>query len=86
MASDELRDAGGEPESIDDQEIPLIDDELRVNLRRTASNATSQVALIGSNVCPIESLDFEYERLGLWYLFLLLFLLLLVFDLCLGPE
>ncbi|KAG0464018.1 hypothetical protein HPP92_020087 [Vanilla planifolia] len=30
-----------------------------VNLRRFASNSTSQVAIIGSNLCPIESLDYE---------------------------
>ncbi|XP_059635170.1 putative chloride channel-like protein CLC-g [Cornus florida] len=28
-------------------------------LRRSASNATSQVAIVGTNVCPIESLDYE---------------------------
>ncbi|XP_031109836.1 putative chloride channel-like protein CLC-g isoform X1 [Ipomoea triloba] len=28
-------------------------------LRRSASNCTSQVAIVGSNVCPIESLDYE---------------------------
>lgn len=29
-------------------------------LRRTSSNTTSQVAIVGSNVCPIESLDYEW--------------------------
>lgn len=39
---------------------PLLIDH-PVNLRRLASNNTSQVAIIGSNLCPIESLDYEYE-------------------------
>lgn len=29
----------------------------------TLSNTTSQVALVGADVCPIESLDYEYARL-----------------------
>ncbi|THF95030.1 putative chloride channel-like protein CLC-g [Camellia sinensis] len=28
-------------------------------LRRSASNTTSQLAIVGSNLCPIESLDYE---------------------------
>nr|XP_016468444.1 PREDICTED: putative chloride channel-like protein CLC-g isoform X1 [Nicotiana tabacum] len=31
-------------------------------LRRSASNTTSQVAIVGSNVCPIESLDYEISE------------------------
>ncbi|KAM0026330.1 putative CBS domain, chloride channel, voltage gated, chloride channel, core [Helianthus debilis subsp. tardiflorus] len=30
-----------------------------LRLRRSASNTTSQIAIIGSNPCPIESLDYE---------------------------
>ncbi|KAL8492873.1 hypothetical protein ACS0TY_024173 [Phlomoides rotata] len=37
--------------------LPQYQQPLR--LRRTSSNTTSQVAIIGSNVCPIESLDYE---------------------------
>lgn len=37
---------------------PLLIDH-PVNLRRLASNNTSQVAIVGSNLCPIESLDYE---------------------------
>ncbi|KAJ0960341.1 hypothetical protein J5N97_001825 [Dioscorea zingiberensis] len=61
MASKDLQDypADFEPETADDQELPLLEPHHRIDLRRSASNATSQVALIGSNVCPIESLDFE---------------------------
>ncbi|GMQ07237.1 hypothetical protein CsSME_00051516 [Camellia sinensis var. sinensis] len=29
------------------------------SLRRSASNTTSQLAIVGSNLCPIESLDYE---------------------------
>ncbi|XP_020584128.1 LOW QUALITY PROTEIN: putative chloride channel-like protein CLC-g [Phalaenopsis equestris] len=48
------------PAAEDDENIrdPLL--ALRpVNLRRYSSNSTSQVAIIGSNLCPIESLDYE---------------------------
>ncbi|KAJ0915911.1 hypothetical protein HanPSC8_Chr06g0255391 [Helianthus annuus] len=30
-----------------------------LRLRRSASNTTSQIAIVGSNPCPIESLDYE---------------------------
>ncbi|KAI3786866.1 hypothetical protein L1987_40900 [Smallanthus sonchifolius] len=30
-----------------------------LHLRRSASNTTSQIAIVGSNPCPIESLDYE---------------------------
>ncbi|CAL9082974.1 unnamed protein product [Musa acuminata var. zebrina] len=30
-----------------------------IDLRRHAANTTSQVAIVGSNLCPIESLDYE---------------------------
>lgn len=29
------------------------------SLRRSASNTTSQIAIVGSDPCPIESLDYE---------------------------
>lgn len=32
----------------------------RALLHRSATNNTSQVAMVGSNPCPIESLDYEY--------------------------
>ncbi|XP_010241601.1 PREDICTED: putative chloride channel-like protein CLC-g isoform X2 [Nelumbo nucifera] len=38
---------------------PLLDGEQRLLLHGSASNTTSQVAIVGSNVCPIESLDYE---------------------------
>ncbi|KAK1300108.1 putative chloride channel-like protein CLC-g [Acorus calamus] len=38
---------------------PLIDHRSRRSLRRSTSNTTSQVAIVGSNVCPVESLDYE---------------------------
>ncbi|XP_010241599.2 PREDICTED: putative chloride channel-like protein CLC-g [Nelumbo nucifera] len=38
---------------------PLLDSHQLLLLRRSASNTTSQVAFVGSNVCPIESLDYE---------------------------
>ncbi|RVW43748.1 putative chloride channel-like protein CLC-g [Vitis vinifera] len=41
------------------QAQPLLDP----SLHRSLSNVTSQVAIVGSNVCPIESLDYEiYEN------------------------
>ncbi|RRT46832.1 hypothetical protein GW17_00051669, partial [Ensete ventricosum] len=58
MAADQLVNA-------DDLEAPLITsaasyhDEHRTRIRRSTSNTTSQVAIIGSNLCPIESLDYE---------------------------
>ncbi|KAJ6958404.1 hypothetical protein NC653_040144 [Populus alba x Populus x berolinensis] len=44
-------------EANDDQEsvtIPLLTSE------RSNVNSTSQVAIVGANVCPIESLDYEF--------------------------
>ncbi|CAK9153194.1 unnamed protein product [Ilex paraguariensis] len=41
------------------EEEPLTLPLLNRNLRRSASNTTSQVAIVGSNPCPIESLDYE---------------------------
>ncbi|XP_043703079.1 putative chloride channel-like protein CLC-g [Telopea speciosissima] len=41
------------------QTHPLLENHNDVLLRRCASKATSQVAIVGSNVCPIESLDYE---------------------------
>ncbi|KAG1363970.1 putative chloride channel-like protein CLC-g [Cocos nucifera] len=38
---------------------PLLEHLHSINLRRHAPNSTSQVAIIGSNLCPIESLDYE---------------------------
>ena len=32
-------------------------------LRKRAVNTTSQIAIVGANVCPIESLDYEYAAL-----------------------
>jgi hypothetical protein len=29
-------------------------------LRRRTMNTTSQIAIVGANICPIESLDYEY--------------------------
>ncbi|XP_008793993.2 putative chloride channel-like protein CLC-g [Phoenix dactylifera] len=42
-----------------EEEEELLDEHHRINLRRSASNVTSQVAIVGSHVCPIESLDYE---------------------------
>ncbi|XP_008788814.1 putative chloride channel-like protein CLC-g isoform X1 [Phoenix dactylifera] len=38
---------------------PLLGHLHSINLRRHARNSTSQIAIIGSNPCPIESLDYE---------------------------
>ncbi|KAJ4801930.1 Chloride channel protein [Rhynchospora pubera] len=54
---------GGRRESDnndDDMEAPLLaSDSFVVDLLPTYSNTTSQVALVGAEVCPIESLDYE---------------------------
>ncbi|XP_072980584.1 putative chloride channel-like protein CLC-g isoform X1 [Typha angustifolia] len=56
--------AGRDPKD-DDLEAPLISsdsfliDDRQFRLRRSASNNTSQVAIVGSDVSPIESLDYE---------------------------
>ncbi|MQL80861.1 hypothetical protein Taro_013311 [Colocasia esculenta] len=42
-----------------DGEWRLGSEENVLRLRRSARNNTSQLAIIGSNVCPIESLDYE---------------------------
>uniref|UniRef100_A0A7N0UZ63 Chloride channel protein n=1 Tax=Kalanchoe fedtschenkoi TaxID=63787 RepID=A0A7N0UZ63_KALFE len=42
---------GGDPESLTE---PLI--------RQSTINSTSQVALVGANICPIESLDYEISE------------------------
>lgn len=48
------------PTHIEDREIISSSASFTVtNLRRYASNTTSQIAIIGSNPCPIESLDYE---------------------------
>lgn len=43
---------------------PLLSSKSRVN-------NTSQIAIIGANVCPIESLDYEYDSV-FFYLYLLI--------------
>ncbi|PKU71656.1 hypothetical protein MA16_Dca004498 [Dendrobium catenatum] len=43
-------------------------DPLLVKHNRTISKSTSQLALVGSRVCPIESLDFEYSSLSACHL------------------
>ncbi|XP_008801915.2 putative chloride channel-like protein CLC-g isoform X2 [Phoenix dactylifera] len=44
---------------VAEEEEMLVDEQHRVDLRRSASNTTSQVAIVGAHVCPIESLDYE---------------------------
>ncbi|KAK7813889.1 putative chloride channel-like protein clc-g [Quercus suber] len=43
--------ANGDQDSVI---VPLL------SVQRTTPNSTSQVAIVGSKVCPIESLDYEY--------------------------
>ncbi|XP_042518001.1 putative chloride channel-like protein CLC-g isoform X1 [Macadamia integrifolia] len=52
-------DGRGEEEEDLPQIQPLLEIQNHVQLRRSTSNATSQVAIVGSNVCPVESLDYE---------------------------
>ena len=61
MGSEELDDD-------DDVETPLLhsasDSHLEdhfLRIRRSAPVTTSQLAIIGSSLCPIESLDYEYS-------------------------
>lgn len=44
-------------EHEDDQESLTVS---LLSSRRFATNSTSQVAIVGANVCPIESLDYEF--------------------------
>nr|XP_043619385.1 putative chloride channel-like protein CLC-g [Erigeron canadensis] len=44
----------GDVEEEDETAAPLLH-----HLRRSTSNTTSQIAIVGSNPCPIESLDYE---------------------------
>ena len=36
-------------------------------LRQRGANTTSQMAVVGANVCPIESLDYEYVQCPLFF-------------------
>ncbi|KAG1363235.1 hypothetical protein COCNU_11G000620 [Cocos nucifera] len=45
--------------ALAEEEEVLLDEHHHINLLRSASNATSQVAIVGSHVCPIESLGYE---------------------------
>ncbi|KAJ6796042.1 putative chloride channel-like protein CLC-g [Iris pallida] len=52
----------GEEDDYEDQTaplLPLVGGDGGVLLRRGGPNATSQVALFGDHLCPIESLDYE---------------------------
>ncbi|KAJ3677245.1 hypothetical protein LUZ60_002969 [Juncus effusus] len=50
----------GDNDELDPAAAPLLgSDSFIVDLRRSASNNTSQVAIVGSEVSPIESLDYE---------------------------
>jgi len=63
----EVKDSGCEPEPDEHplSEIGICDPLLanskqqKQRMSRSISNATSQLAIVGSNVCPIESLDYE---------------------------
>lgn len=65
MEAEELVDGDGDLEtallSVDSQ---LEEHHRPRSIRRFASNTTSQLAIIGSNLCPIESLDYEYFLLS----------------------
>jgi chloride channel 7 len=41
-------------------------------LRKRSLNTTSQIAVVGANVCPIESLDYEYATSHPFFHFVLL--------------
>jgi hypothetical protein len=44
----------------DEMETPLLaSDSFIVDLRRASSNNTSQLAIVGTDLSPIESLDYE---------------------------
>ncbi|RWR84374.1 putative chloride channel-like protein CLC-g [Cinnamomum micranthum f. kanehirae] len=45
--------------AADEEESPLLDPPDSIQLHRGTSNTTSQVALVGATICPIESLDYE---------------------------
>jgi chloride channel 7 len=47
------------PLEDEDVTVGMEEEEQRALLHRSATNNTSQVAMVGSNPCPIESLDYE---------------------------
>ncbi|KAK9146738.1 hypothetical protein Sjap_006641 [Stephania japonica] len=47
-------------EILERRQEPHLQSPTREPLLRSRTNTTSQIALIGANVCPIESLDYEY--------------------------
>lgn len=57
------RSSSAEGEVEEEEQIWSVKERLldhhSLNLRRHAPNNTSQVAIVGSNLCPIESLDYE---------------------------
>ncbi|KAJ4761261.1 Chloride channel protein [Rhynchospora pubera] len=60
MAIKGRRESDDNNDDNDDMEAPLLaSDSFVVDLLPTYSNTTSQVALVGAEVCPIESLDYE---------------------------
>ncbi|XP_074572229.1 putative chloride channel-like protein CLC-g isoform X1 [Curcuma longa] len=63
-SEEELPRSSSEDEEVEEEEeIGTVKERLldhhSLNLRRYAPNNTSQVAIVGSNLCPIESLDYE---------------------------
>ncbi|KAG6467412.1 putative chloride channel-like protein CLC-g isoform X1 [Zingiber officinale] len=64
-SKEELAPASSSPEEeVEEEELigtlkESLLEHLSLNLRRHAPNNTSQVAIVGSNLCPIESLDYE---------------------------
>lgn len=58
--------------NVDEEAVthPLLSTDHELYLRRSStSNVTSQVAIVGANVCPIESLDYELVHCPFSYLF-----------------
>ncbi|KAG6474668.1 hypothetical protein ZIOFF_068606 [Zingiber officinale] len=57
------RASSADEEVVEEEQIGTVNERLldyrSLNLRRHAPNNTSQVAIVGSNLCPIESLDYE---------------------------
>ncbi|CAL9105226.1 putative chloride channel-like protein CLC-g isoform X1 [Musa acuminata AAA Group] len=58
LVSDDYEDVEEVEEQGGNLKEPLLEHH-PINLRRHAPNNTSQLAIVGSNLCPIESLDYE---------------------------
>lgn len=63
-------------ESLTEERIEIRDDHKQPLLIRSRINNSSQLAIVGANICPIQSLDYESVFLLLLLLFFFIYSLL----------